>query len=364
MPRPSLYAILLLLGCRGATPPPRGGDAARSLWPTFDAADADACGTGLRLDFQRRPADVLILFDRSESMLTEFSTGTRYSVVSEHLADLVDTYQDKLRFGFQQFPDVAGCGTDHASGCCAGGPSVPVALNSGADVRAAIAAAQPGGSTPTAEALRRAREYFATLEDGIPDRYLLLATDGRPSCDAGGRLAEPDVLDAEGVRKAGACYDALAEVDRLVAAGVQVIVLGVGSSFLEGPAGQPPCLEELARRGRGALALPEDRPWYFPGTDREALEEALQRIFGGAIHPSCTLRLTTRPPDPGRVSVYLDGHEVPRHRNYGWDYVSPDDPQELHFYGDYCRRIHRFQVNALEVRWGCPPCMNDPRKCE
>jgi len=364
--RSSLFVLILVLSCRGATPY-RGTDAAQPFFVASDgpAPDLRICKESRSLELPARPADVLILFDRSESMLTEFSTGTRYSTVADLLGELVDLYQDKLRFGFQAFPLADGCGADHSAGCCAGPPSVPVALGSGTDIRAAIAAAQPPrGSTPTAEALRRARQYFAGLNDGIPDRYVLLATDGRPSCDATGRLAEADVLGTDGVRIAGACHDALLEVDQLVAAGVQVIVLGVGSNFLDAPGGQPACLEELARRGRGPLVRPEDSPWYYSGIDREGLEEALQKIFGGAIHPPCTLVLDAAPPDPEQVAVYLDGRQVPRNRNYGWDYVSPDDTRELHFYGDYCRRIHRFQVSRIEVRWGCPPCIGDPRQCE
>jgi hypothetical protein len=366
MSRPSLFLAIALLSCRGATPPPvAGDDAAQPLWPRDGTMpDLQVCGETHPLNFQRRPADVLILFDRSESMLAEFSTGTRYSVVSQLLGDLVDVYQDKLRFGFQAFPDADGCGGDHSSGCCAGPPSVPVAPASGADIRAAMAAAQPRGSTPTAEALRRAREYYAALDDGVADRYVLLATDGRPSCDATGRLAESDVLDANGVRQGGACHDAVAEVERLVAAGVQVIVLGVGSTLVDAPGGQPACLEEIARKGRGPMALPEERPWYYSGTDPEALEEALQRVFGNAIHLPCTLVLDAPPPDPRQVAVYLDGRQVPRNRNYGWDYVSPVDTRQVHFYGDYCRRIHRFQVSTIQVRYGCPPCATDPQNCE
>jgi hypothetical protein len=369
MSRLSLFAVALLLSCKGATPPPRrGDDAAMPYWARTDGAlglEPDSCGESHAIPFERRPADVLLLFDRSDSMSTEFANGTRYSVAADMLAGLVDVYQDKLRFGFLAFPDVQACPPGHAPGCCASAPSVGVALSSGADVRAAIAAGQPpGGSTPTAEALRRAREYFATLDDGVPDRYVLLSTDGQPSCDAAGHLGETDVIGDAGLPIAGACHDALVEVDRLVAAGVRVVVLGVDSTLPEDPGGHPDCLEEIARHGRGPMmARPEDRPWYFPGTDPDKLEVALQEIFGGVIQPPCSLVLNAAPPDPHLVSVLLDGHPVPHNRNYGWDYDSPDDTRQIHFYGEYCNRIHRFQVSAIDVRWGCPPCP-DPRQCE
>src|SRR5207245_264756 len=102
----------------------------------------------------------------------------------------------------------------------------------------------------------------------------------------------------------------------------------------------------------------------YSGTDPDRLEAALQAIFGGTIHPSCELTLKDPPPDPDQVSVYLDGHQVPRNRNYGWDYESPDEPTHLHFFGDYCRRLDRFQVATIEVRYGCLPCQRDDAGCE
>jgi hypothetical protein len=354
-----LAAVMFAFSCGGVTPEPHA-DADAPFWsaPT-DAlvADGPVCTEGHPLDFQRRQADVLLLFDRSESMMTEFASGTRYSVVADLLGELVEVYQDKLRFGFQPFPDAQAC-AGHSPGCCAAGPSVPIALGNASAVRAAIAAAAPpGGSTPTAEAFRNALAHFTGLDDGITDRYVLLSTDGKPSCDINGKLADTDVLDADGTRVAGACHDALEQVNRLVAAGIKVIVLGVGSGLQDDPGGPPGCLEEIARVGRGPmLAMPQDRPWFYSGSAPDKLELALQQIFGGAIQPTCQLMLTKAPVDPTQVAVFLDGHQVPRNRNYGWDYESPDDPSLIRFFGEYCRRIDRFQVGAIEVRYGCPPC--------
>jgi hypothetical protein len=363
----SFLAVTVALSCRGATPPSHDDpdDAAPPIWPRTDggAPSAPLCKETHALGFEWRQADVLLLFDRSESMMTEFAPGTRYSVVASMLSELVDVYQDKLRFGFQQFPDGQACPADRSAGCCAGPPSVPVAISGASAIRAAIAGAwPPGGSTPTAEALLRAREYFAGLDDST-DHYVLLSTDGRPSCNAAGRLAE-DVLDADGRRVSGPCRDALDQVDALVAAGVKVIVLGVGSGLQDDPGGLPGCLEEIARRGQGPAARPEDRPWFYSGADQEALELALQRIFGGSIRPACRLLLNAVPSDPGQVAVFLDGHQVPRHRNYGWDYESPDDTRRIHFMGEYCRRIDRFQVGVIEVRYGCSPCSVEAGQCE
>jgi hypothetical protein len=363
MSRLSLFVAFVALSCRGArpeSPPALTPDASPPLWPRTDGGpEVPLCIYTRQLTFAIRPADVLLLFDRSESMITEFGAGTRYSVVSTLLGQLVDVYQDKLRFGFQPFPDSEPCATGQR-GCCAGPPTVPLALSAAPAIRDAISqAAPPGGSTPTAGALRRARDYFAALDDGLGaprDRYVLLSTDGRPSCDINGRLAE-DVLDpVDGTRVLGPCRDALDQVDGLVKAGIKVIVLGVGSRLQDEPGGLPGCLQELARRGQGADARPQDRPWFYSGADPDRLESALKTIFAGTVHLPCVVVLGEEPADPEQVAVFVDGHQVPRNRNYGWDYDSPDDRRSLHFFGEYCRRIDRFQIGAIEVRYGCPPC--------
>jgi len=47
--------------------------------------------------------DVLIVFDGSESMGVGFGSGTRYSVLADVISQLVDDYQGRIRFGFEQF---------------------------------------------------------------------------------------------------------------------------------------------------------------------------------------------------------------------------------------------------------------------
>lgn len=305
------------------------------------------------LAFQPRMADVLIAFDRSGSMSAAFGDGTRYSVEASLLKDLLPVYDDKIRFGYQAFPARAVCGPNYIERCCAARPSVPVALRNAARISEAIEDAAPvDGNTPTAEALRFAREYFAELGDGIPDRYVLLSTDGRPSCTAEGGL--PD-------GPGQACDDALEAITRLVEQNIRVIVLGVGPGLEVDPSGAPSCLQQMARRG--GVMREGGGPAFFSATDRDSLETALQTIFGGVIRPSCRIELKKEPADRGQVRVYMNGREVPRHAAEGWDYAASEDPRIISLRGSYCRRLETFQVTLLEIRFGCPPCM-EARLCE
>jgi hypothetical protein len=343
-----------LAACHGE-PTASSTDAGRSYAPAAlfpQPPGANKCpNASWDVAFQRHLADVLVLFDRSGSMATEFGDGTRFSVAAALLTDLLGAYQDKLHFGFQAFPAKDEC-AGHATGCCAGPPSVVVGSLQAESVTAAIDDAAPvSGSTPTAEALRLALGYFHKLDDGVADRYLLLATDGRPSCGADGQLADADVLDAKGARIGGACFDAIKAVTELTSSGVKVIVLGIGPGLDDDPGGVPSCLEDLA--AQGGLPHEEGQPAFYSGADPSRLESALQQIFAGAARPSCQLVLSQPPLDVADVGVLLDGVEIPRQ---GWMF-SPTDSRTIVITGEYCHRVMRFEVSKLEVRGGaCPPC--------
>jgi len=303
----------------------------------------------LRLD--RRPADVLILFDRSSSMGTALASGTRYTTEAALLTDLTSAFEDKLRLALAHFPARGSC-DGHTPGCCVATGTVAPDYGQADAIADAVAAAAPvAGATPTAEALRLARRSFERLEDGVSDRYVILSTDGRPSCGADGRLATADLFDATGGRAAGGCFDALAEVDALVAAGVQVLVLAVGDD--DAPAATSSCLDELARHG-GHPRAPGPPSLYSLATAND-LELALLQMFGAPGPASCQLELDKAPTDPDRMAVFLDGREIPRDGAQGWSYL-PDDLRHILINGDDCRRVQRYQVTRIDIRGACTPC--------
>jgi hypothetical protein len=370
--RPYSWLLAAALGAAcGRDAGPSATDAAPSLVPAplppspMSLPSPSCSPYSLPLGYEARAADILVLFDRSSSMTTAFGAGTRYSVEAGLLSDLVGVYQDKLRFGFQPFPAKSPC-AGHAPGCCVEPPAVPVGPDQGDAVADAVGGAAPvSGATPTPEALRLAGAYFAALGDGVTGRYVLLSTDGHPSCGADGRLAQPDVRDANGAWVAGACHDALVEVEALVAAGVKVIVLGIGGPSAGGPGETAGCLEALAVAG--GMPRADGRPSFYPAADPEGLEAALQQIFGGVSRPPCDLTLNVTPADPDRVAVFLDGREIPRDASQGWSFAGAD-PRHIVINGEYCKRLQRFQVTSIVVRGGCAPCgvnaQGEERRCE
>ncbi len=309
-----------------------------------------ACAVTKVVDLDDRQADVLILLDRSGSMDTAFGSGTRYQAVAGLLSDLVATYAEHVRFGYQEMPGRQDCVPQVVPGCCASRPLVGIAENDPQAVETALASASPmDGNTPTAASLQAALAYYESLADGVESRYVLLATDGAPNCTLAGGLSSGDPSGT-------ACTDALAVVNAMVALGVRVIVLGVGAWQADATSGDAACLDALAHAG-GAAASPGN-PGFFAASDPQTLQLAIEQIFGGVTRPTCVLHFLAPVANPSTISVYLDGQQIPRDLPDGWYLDTSLSPPSAHITGAACEQIQRFQVSVVEARFDCPPCVD------
>jgi hypothetical protein len=301
----------------------------------------------LREDFDPQRADVLILLDRSGSMETAFGSGTRYQAIAAALSSVVQTYVSHVRFGFQEMPGRQGGASLSSVACGVSPPLVPIADGNAEAVVGALAATVPlDGDTPTAGALHAAREYYQGLDDGVDNRYVLLATDGVPNCDISGALAPS--LTSNG--RAAACADAVAEVSALVGLGIRVIVLTMGQGLADDISGTTVCLDALAHAG-GVAASPGS-PGFYATSAPEDLAFAIEQIFGGVTRPSCRFQLTQMPERYSKPDeyVYLDGQVIDRD-NWAWDYAQK--PPAVIIRGADCERIQHFQVSQITVRFLC-----------
>ncbi len=302
--------------------------------------------------------DVVILFDHSRSMDEKFGTSTRYGTERDILKPLVAMHQRRIRWGFERFPIRESCPSP--TGCCAEQVCIQPALDNAAKVHAGIddthpfcarlpdppgtptCGSGPGqagcpstvGATPSHVALRAAREFYAGFKDGVTDRYVLLSTDGEPSCNTTNDL----------------CAASVDEIKRMLAMGVKTIVLGLSEDVASSM-----CLQRMGAAGGGPRA--GQNPAYYPARDPAALQTFLNEIIAGIAKPPCKIDLDAMPIDRDRVAVFFDNKQIPRDpgRTNGWEY-DPSEPRRILIYGSYCTNVETFQVNTIDVKFGCPPC--------
>ncbi|MCC6624526.1 MAG: VWA domain-containing protein [Deltaproteobacteria bacterium] len=259
-------------------------------------------------------ASVLLVVDRSSSM----ATGSRWTETRSAIADAIGTHDRHLRVGLLLYPsgrDV--CDQVEAEA------AVPIALDTGEAIGAALASADIFRGTPTGAALRAAAELLA--EDPGDHRVVILATDGRPDCTAQGWD------DGSGV----AATEAFDAADALAEDGVPVYVVGI-----EGSAAARAVLNRLA--DIGGTARPGD-VGYYETTSGAELARALVDIALDV--EGCSLRLDAHP-EAVRMEVRLDG--APMAASDGWEVVD----QRLRVSGAACLTSPG-EVREVEVVWYC-----------
>ncbi len=293
--------------------------------------------------FSPKTPDVIIAFDVSGSMGQPFgSGGSRYTTERDLLTPLVTMFQDKIRWGYEEFP-MKNCGQPCPDKLCMPFKScadkvlVEPAFKNAAMVNryieGKVLCGSGGPNTPTRGALRQIRDFYASFKDGVTERFVLLSTDGEPNI-----CGNPD------------CGLVIEEVKGLLAAGVKTLVLGVSEEVQASS-----CLNQAAQAG--GAPRPGGPPYFYPGNSPAALEMYLRQIITGIAKPSCSIDLTSTPPDPTRVAVFFDTAQIPwdpTHTN-GWDYA-PGTKDKILIYGSHCAKLEGFMVSDIHVEYGCPPC--------
>lgn len=320
-----LLALATPPGCIGMRTPL--DDAAR---PRDDAADmaVAACGSSLTIDTRPVPADILIVLDRSESMIWSLTSDsecragasdcTTRAEAAVAAVGAVVTDNPEINWGLELFP--AG-----DAGMCAvpSRPQVGVSSSSAAAIKAQLASFTTSLSTPTAAAIDVAVAYLKTVQDRS-NKAILLATDGLPNCGVGQSWGRDDMA---GATKAAATAKA---------AGLPVYVIGIGPSTGN--------LNDLADAG-GTRS-------YFPAMSSTALNQALRTI---AKVTTCTFKLNALPPDQDLVSVYIGEGLVARDEGNGWMFA-PGDPDHatVILTGTYCETMSAGATPEIRITFGCP----------
>jgi len=300
---------------------------------------------------QRAPVDLFVVLDRSASMQDD-SKGddanpdagrpSKWDQLIPALTEVIGKSDPSISWGLKTFPEQidssdAECHDDSVTDKI----DVPVAPMNRAQTAATVASVSPDGDgTPTGAAIQVAVTYLQGL--GTKDRkYILLATDGEPSCSGTAGNLDKDSSDAK--------EDAVAAVTTAAQAGVHTFVIGVATK-----SSATSTLNRLATAGLEprADANADAAKFYLASTQGE-LVEALQTIVA-PIASTCVFTLTRPPPDPTNIAVKVGDTKVPADPAHtaGWDYTD-DNHTQVQVYGSWCDQV-KSDANTVQIVYGCP----------
>ncbi len=320
---------------------------------------------------------MLLVIDKSDSM-REIPSGfatDKWSAMKSALTATVNATKDRLDFGLVLFPYQASATPIGSPACGARCCEMPAAdtLNVRVEdgttgvpkILSALNTTPPSGATPTAKALSAALQYFTTGAGAslAGDRYVLLATDGGPNCNA---ALTCDALHCTDERCPGAdaganccvgvgdaCLDDTATISRVTqlrSAGVPTFVVGIPGSEKYGTT-----LDALAVAGGRPAQVGSPRYYKVTaaGTAPGGLADVLQSIAQTLI-TSCRLQLASAPPNSGLLNVNIDGSNVPKAGPDGWEVDTSTSPPTVVVKGATCARIEASGAQNVQILYGCP----------
>jgi hypothetical protein len=175
--------------------------------------------------------------------------------------------------------------------------------------------------------------YLKSIGDDHP-KYLLLATDGEPSCPKPSDTARAHAVET---------------ISTAAAAGIHTFVLGVATTKKSATS----VLNDMAIAGmepRTDDPNPLASRFYLANT-RDQLVTALQTITGQIS--GCTFSWDAPPPVPANIAVKVGGVKAPRDAKDGWEYTGADH-KSVEVRGSWCEKIRTAASNRVEIVFGCP----------
>jgi hypothetical protein len=328
-------------------------------------AGGRSCGLQ-KFDVERKPAEILLLLDRSKSMIEDTTSDgvtLKWNAVIPALKQVIMDTDAAVSWGLKVFPE--GDGAECVAGGVTNNVVVPVAPMNAANVVAAIDATMAqGNGTPTGDAVTAAFNYLRTLTTTNP-KYILLATDGAPSC--AGTTKSSDTARTFAVSQVMAAATA--------APPIYTFVVGVATNSNS----EQTTLNSLA--DAGGRPRPGLLTHFYLGNTQTELTAALATITGQAA--TCTFPLDPPPPvlnDSTKLGMYFPPTGTPASctasadcangltcvsgvcmtkvpydgaMGNGWAYTDANDTA-VQAYGSWCDMIKASGANTVQVLYGCP----------
>jgi hypothetical protein len=313
---------------------PEAGAAMGGNTPSIDAAE-DKCGEH-RFDLERKPAELLLVLDRSGSMKDApdgaSDSTPKWDLVVPAVNQVIQATDATISWGLKVFPE--GDGDECVATGVTSRIDVELTAMNAAKVTGAISTTTPeGNGTPTGDAIAQGLKYLQSLTDENP-KYMVLATDGEPSC--------PKPSDS-------ARAHAVQSIAAAATAGVHTFVLGVATTKKSATS----ILNDMAIAG---LEPRSDDPnplasRFYLANSRDQLVTALQLITGQIS--GCTFTWDEPPPVPENIAVKVGGVKAPHDPKDGWEY-SNSDHTGVEVRGSWCEKIKTTASNRVEIVFGCP----------
>jgi hypothetical protein len=308
------------------------------------------------------PPDVLILLDRSGSMAMDINgnsctttgaggraggaggrggggmmTGTgdcgptsKWTLMTSALKDFLPMVETTVNWGIMYF----GSGNTNSStgdGCDVYSTAqvAPGSMNAGA-ISTSIDGTKAATSTPTTAAVNAAAKYLAGLDDGNP-KFILLATDGLPTCGTGRNGADDD--------------NAIAAVKAAKAMGISTFVIGIGTASGGGDA----TLTSMATEG----GFPRPgMPAYYSVDSATNLKDAFSTITG--MVGVCYFSVNPVPKDMSAIlDVKGDDKVIPQDGTDGWTFVTMPASSGIQLNGKSCEDYKSGNIKSVVVDLPC-----------
>ncbi len=286
--------------------------------------------------------------------------GNRYDAVRVAVVNLVRNLGPRAKVGAAVLPKKGG-----ADDCVAGEEVFPVTQGdpiTGQDgptttgIRLSTIT-NPKGGTPVSATIEGLTPGLLGLSG---ETYVVIATDGGPNCNnTASCTAAGCMLNIEGnpacdpavnccapgqVGGPSFCVDqaaTVAAIEKLAAAGLHVVVLGIPGSETYANV-----LDAMAIAG--GVPRP-DTPKYYRVDQLDELGPVLAEIAKVAV--TCDFTLADPPQETGFTNVYLDGQVLTYNVPGGWVWMPPATVRLL---GDACDRVLSGKVVNVQIVSGCP----------
>lgn len=327
--------------------------------------------------------NVLLVVDRSTSMTQtpQGFTMDKWAALVQALPAALMPVASSISFGLEFFPTPAGGSrrTGGGGGCnvAMGAQAVQVPIGPGSMTVPTITADlqnqanAPNGSTPTAAALEAALAYFTTGAGAnlMGNKYVLLATDGGPNCNAmltcdaahcttnidGNNNCTPTGQSCC-MGMSTSCLDdarTTTAITDLANNGIKTFVVGI-----PGTEAYAAILDEFAIAGQEVN--PNAPPNYY-AVSASAGVQGLQDVFSSItqqVIKTCQFQLDQMPQTGYRLAIYVDNNLTTEGTD--WMLDTTTNPPTVVLQGDTCNNVLANGAQSVDIEVFCPGVVPPP----